>query len=84
MQGTPDAPPPPRRSPLRWVVATFHLVMTVWFLVALTRAVGTYMGMEAGGSGSGAAAWPGPGVLAGIWLAGGLVLAVIAHRAPRR
>lgn len=84
MQEPTDAPRPPRRSPLRWVVGLFHLAMTVCFLVALTRAVSTYMGMEGGGSGSAAAVWPGPGVLAGIWLAGGLVLAIIAHRMPGR
>ncbi|MBB5688971.1 hypothetical protein GXW77_01520 [Roseomonas alkaliterrae] len=84
MQDPDDTPRPPRRSTLRWVVAAFHLAMTVWFLVALTRAVGIYMGMEAGGAGTAASAWPGPGVAAGIWLAGGVVLAVLSHRSAGR
>lgn len=81
----PDAPPrPPGRSTLRWVVAAFHLAMTVWFLVALTQAVGIHMGMEAGGAGTSASAWPGPGIVAGIWLAGGVVLAVLSHSSAGR
>ena|GEM_PF-3552333 len=84
MQEPPATPRPPGRSPMRWVVGGFHLAMTVWFLVALARAVGTSMRIEAGGNATDAGSGLSLGAVAGIWLAGGLVLTVIMLRAPRR